>query len=145
MYPFFIEVHDGKLEKKSPMLINIDNIEVAYEYNGKMFITTQNGDAWCVEESLDNIKTLLKDAGCQIEKGDPRLDTSKPLTMEDLKNMLGQPVWNSNTGKWGLVRNYIEAGADGVDVAFYLDAADNNTPVTENDLIAKPLYRMRTQ
>ena len=140
MYPFFIEVHDGKLEKKSPMLINIDNIEVAYEYNGKMFITTQNGDAWCVEESLDNIKTLLKDAGCQIEKGDPRLDTSKPLTMEDLKEMIGQPVWNSNTGEWWLIYCI-----DTDNKAVIVCDKERVQEVWDEDYLSQhPLYRMKT-
>ena len=62
-------------------------------------------------ESYDDIKQLIHDSGILIHRADPRLDETHSLTMEDLKEMIGEPVWNSNTGKWTLVRNYITYGS----------------------------------
>ena len=138
MYPKFIEVHD---KKGILVSINIDHI-VAFADN---FILLSNKDpkglSIATRETYDELKQLIWDAGCHIAKKDPRID-DRPLTMEDLKEMIGEPVWNSNSRKWGLVRNYIEAEPGGTDVAFVLDAGDNNIPMTAADLLAKPLYRI---
>ena len=140
MYPHMIEVHlklDG-----DPMFLNIDQIVRVYPY-GENAMIDMLSMSFSTRESYDEIKALIRGAGCLIHKADPRLE-NKPLAMNDLKEMIGEPVWNSNTGKWTLVRNYIEAPEpDGVDVAFLLDAAENSTPVTAGDLQAKPLYRMK--
>lgn len=137
MYPKFIEVHWNTI----PVSYNVENIT----WFGDKFIYIVGQDtALDVDESYDEIKALIKDSGCLIHKQDPRLDTEHPLTMYDLKDMLGEPVWNSNTGNWALVRNYIEVPEpDGIDIAFLLDAADNSTGMTAGDLIKTPLYRMR--
>ena len=140
MYPHMIEVHlkqDG-----DPMFLNIDQIVRVYPYGENAMIDMLTM-SFSTRESYDEIKALIRGAGCLIHKADPRLE-NKPLAMNDLKEMIGEPVWNSNTGKWTLVRNYIEVPEpDGVDVAFLLDAGDNSTGVTAGDLQAKPLYRMK--
>lgn len=72
-----------------------------------------------------------------IKKADPRLDTDHPLTMEDLKTMVGEPVWNSNSGKWGLVKEVRED-----DVTLVYQAAD--WVIVGRGWVNKfPLYRMR--
>lgn len=145
MYPKFIEVHaagDG-----IAVSINVENV-IGFGGDGKgggCFRMTDNS-MWQTKESYDELKDLITDCGCLIRKADPRLDTEHPLTMYDLKDMLGEPVWNSNSGKWALVRNYIEVPEpDGIDVAFLLDAADNSTGMTAGDLIKTPLYRMMNE
>ena len=149
MYPKFIEVHVGHENKFLPEGVEIDdrvlvNVETIQWFNGDGIVFSCNPEMLECRESYDELKDLITDVGCLIHKADPRLDTEHPLTMHDLQGMLGEPVWNSNTGKWTLVRNYIEAPKpDGVDVAFLLDARDNSTGVTAGDLQAKPLYRMK--
>ena len=144
MYPKFIEVHLAKDD--CLVSLNIENIIAISDFdNGEGYIvkTSDRGD-WIVKETYEDLKQMITEIGCLIRKQDPRLDTEHPLTMHDLQGMLGEPVWNSNTGKWTLVRNYIEAPEpDGVDVAFLLDAAENSIPVTAGDLQKKPLYRMK--
>ena len=143
MYPHMIEVH--LKQDCDPMFLNIDQIVRVYPY-GENAMIDMLSMSFSTRESYDEIKALIRGAGCLIHKADPRLE-NKPLTMHDLQGMLGEPVWNSNTGKWTLVQNYIEAsepdGIDGIDVAFLLDAGDNSTGVTAGDLIKTPLYRMK--
>ena len=83
---------------------------------------------------------LIRGAGVCIDKGDPRLDTKSPLTMEDLKHMVGEPVWNSNTLDWWLIHYYNEWNT----ITVY-----NNKGVQrewdEKDLIKTPLYRMKQE
>lgn len=141
MYPKFIEVH---MEKDGETVsINVSAIELIAD-KGIRVAGMPTDRIYTVAETYEELQALVKDCGCLIHKQDPRLDTEHPLTMHDLQGMLGEPVWNSNTGKWTLVRNYIEApDPDGVDVAFLLDAADNSTGMTAGDLIKTPLYRMK--
>ena len=139
MYPHFIELHNVK---GSMLMLNIDQIVCVVK---STVVTTSPMIMYEVTETYDEIRELMRKAGMQIDKGDPRIDQREPLIFEDLKNMIGEPVWNSNTGKWTLVRNYIKAlEPDGVDVAFLLDAADNSAGMTAGDLIKFPLYRMKT-
>lgn len=147
MYPHMIEVHN--VTSNYPISVNIENITKIYDdglpdMSEKWgIISFVRGNDISTKETYDELKQLIRGAGCLIHKADPRLE-NKPLAMNDLKEMIGEPVWNSNTGKWTLVRNYIEAPKpDGVDVAFLLDAGDNSTGVTAGDLQAKPLYRMK--
>ena len=137
MYPKFIEVHWNTI----PVSYNVENISW---FGDKFLYIVGQDTALDVDESYEKIKALIKDSGCLLHRADPRLDTEHPLTMNDLRTMVGEPVWNSNTGKWTLVRNYIEAlEPDGIDVAFLLDAADNSTGMTAGDLIKTPLYRIK--
>ena len=92
-----------------------------------------------VTESYDEVKTLIHDAGVLIHKADPRLDTTTPLTMEDLKYMEGESVWNSNTLKWMLIHRFVDADKPIV----WLVLSDGQFKVmTVDDLIKTPLYRM---
>lgn len=134
MYPYFIEVHT---EDNLRMGVNIDCLV----YFGDKIIWTSDCNGFPVQESYDDIKQLIRDCGCLINKADPRLDTSKPLTMEDLKDMIGQPVWNSNTGQWMLVcRIDVVAGED---FAVLVESDGIGYDFGDAKLKAKPMYRMK--
>ena len=92
------------------------------------------------------VKKLIEDAGALINKGDPRIDTQYRLTMQDLQGMIGEPVWNSNTNTWLLVYDGDWAYApdpDRVCVRVVNRYGCKDIWLSEEDLIAKPLYRMK--
>ena len=128
MEPKFIELHDGS----EPLSINVELVE--WFADGTISMTNCEHR---VMESYDDIKQLIKDSGILIHRADPRLDETHPLTMEDLKDMIGEPVWNSNLLRWELVKEagdlYITTCGTGQYDSLY----------DENDLIKTPLYRMR--
>ena len=143
MYPKFIEVHDVDVVDDGrgiiPLSINVQNICGFNSYEGdtdKAVIGMNDGCFHVTEESYDEIKQLIRDAGCIIAKKDPRLD-DKPLTMQDLKGMIGEPVWNSNTCCWMLV------GEDIGDAVYMVFNAGNGSNWDENMLTHYPLYRMK--
>ena len=136
MYPKFIEVHaagDG-----IAVMVNVENV-IGFGGDGKgggCFRMADNS-MWQTKESYDELKDLITDCGCLIHKADPRLNMDHPLTMEDLKSMVGEPVWNSNSGKWGLVKEVRED-----DVTLVYEAAD--WVMVDRWWVNKfPLYRMR--
>jgi len=140
MYPHFIEVHDK--ETGNPVLINIDAI--TYLYADNVHITTQRsftGDLW-TRETYDEVKELIRSAGCAIQKQDPRMDTTSPISWDELLElrMIGQPVWNSNTREWMLVID-----SAGIDRA-WVDLVNISGKVIRfepHDVTKYPLYRMR--
>ena len=141
MYPHFIEVHQICQDEEWLTLINIDQI-VYIEDNGIMTSRSLaagkgNSDYVPCRESYEELKALIRDAGCQIQKADPRLDTTHPLTMEDIRGMIGEPVWNSNSLKWYLVRCESQNEVSFTDSIGYGYEADAKT------LIKYPLYRMK--
>lgn len=136
MYPHFVEIHPKNCETQSGwtdsgVLVNVDHIIEIWE----QYVNTTD-DLYCVHETYDELKELIRSAGCHIEKGDPRLDQTKPLTMQDLKHMIGEPVWNSNTRKWELVWDF---GADGIVMT---RDCGSDYEYDESELIRTPLYRM---
>jgi len=125
----YIEVHDKDTGMK--LAFNADKITVI----GDHIIDTER-DGFEVAESYDELKQLIFDAGCLIHKKDPRLE-DKPLTMEDIRTMLGEPVWNSNSRSWALVK---EVRENSVTLVYWL--AD--WELADAEYLAKyPLYRMR--
>ena len=138
----FIEVH-GK-DNGMPISVNVENI-VAFEPGD---IALRTVGILKIAESYDELKQLILDAGVLIHKADPRLDTTTPLTLEDLKNMIGEPVWNSNSGKWGIVETLCKWN-DSEESILILHENDENDEGVEHiwmeskDLIKFPLYRMR--
>lgn len=137
----FIELHD---RAGRAMLVNLDNIcDVSsdIDYESAVITYASNDDRIGVTESYEEIEELIKGAGACIDKGDPRLDTKSPLTMEDLKHMVGEPVWNSNTRDWWLIHWYHEYPIYEEIIVY------NNEGVQEcwdeKDLIKTPLYRMK--
>lgn len=133
IYPHFIEV---TTEDDLKMGVNIDNIV----YYGDKIIWTSDANGFPVQESYDEIEQLLIDAGINITKADPRLDTTHPLTWKELTSvdMIGQPVWNSYTRKWMLV-------IDSDNLKAWVDLANHSGGTErwiEHDAQKYPLYRM---
>ena len=127
----FIELHDGM----QPISINVDSIE----WFADETISMHNSEIKVVE-SYEEIKQMILDAGVLIHKADPRLDTTTPLTLEDLKNMIGEPVWNSNALKWELVWYF----GDAKEIIFTRDCGADYE-YDADDLIKFPLYRMKKE
>ena len=128
MYPKFVELHH---EDGSAFTININKIKLI-----------ENGyvGGYCVQESYEDVKTLIEETGCLIHKGDPRL-TTKPLTIADMRDLVGEPIWNSNINKWFLVAQYDEQGQTAKieslhGVSFWVD---------DEALLKFPHYRMKKE
>lgn len=143
MYPKFIELHDkgaGDL-----FGININRI-VSFGKEGVILTGIPTDIALATAESYDEIKQLIRDTGSLIHRADPRLDETHPLTMADLKEMIGEPVWNSNNGFWYLV-NSIQTDPDGSNEKIILRTTKGRIELLfdEDDLIRFPLYRMRRE
>ena len=134
MYPHFITVHDN--DNGEPFLVNIDHI-VSVGKEGMILTGVPTAIALATVESFDELKQLVADAGCHIEKADPRLNTAKPLTMEELRQMVGEPVWNSNTRSWGLVCDYYD------ETVAIKPPRGASYDYDADDLVKFPLYRMK--
>lgn len=141
MYPHFIEVTcelgDDEHRTIEKRLVNVDNIVVVSDN----IIDCGKDGTWYTEESYDELKELIRSAGCHIEKGDPRLDQTKPLTKEDIKEMgVGEPVWHSNKMLWGIITNWcdLESG-----FCCTLVTHKSFIDMDEDDLIKYPIYRMK--
>ena len=131
MYPKFVEVH----EKGNAISINIEHLVA---FSDRIFHLSNNAESnYRCDESYNDIKQLITDCGCLIHKADPRLDTSRPLTLDDLRDMVGEPVWNSNINVWMLVKDVSDTWAK------ILWTSGNISEYTEDELIKYPVYRMR--
>ena len=133
----FIELH-FPIEDK--VFFNVEDILCFFTRDDDTIIRAKDGNCYAVTESYDEVKALIKDAGVLIHKADPRLDTTTPLTMEDLKYMEGEPVWNSNTLKWMIVHRYGEG--DKKSIVWLVRHDSQFELMTADDLIKTPLYRM---
>ena len=134
MYPKFIEVHEK--ETGDSFFVNVDHIN-SFGKEGIILTGVPRAYALATAESYDDLKALITDVGCLIHKADPRLDMSRPLTLDDLKDMVGEPVWNSNVDVWMLVKQVGDTWAR------MLWRSSNDVVYTEDDLIKYPVYRMR--
>lgn len=120
--PKFIEVHDGA----EPLSINVNNIE----WFADETISLTDSEVRVVE-SYDEIKALVTD-----QKDD---DNVKPLSIYELKDMVGEPVWSPMHNRWMLIQcaNDQFIRCVGVnDVYRYHD-------YTAADLTLNPLYRTK--
>lgn len=132
MYPKFIEVHCDERE----WLVNVDKIRDVHSH----YIDISDTEIIDCDEKYDEIKNLIESTGTLIHKADPRLDTTKPLTFDEMRGMIGQPVWNSNTDLWGLVSDPMYA--DMITVRFADETLSN---YKAEDLIRFPYYRMKQE
>ena len=136
MEPKFIELHDR--ETGDLFSINIQHI-VSCGKKGVILTGIPTDIALATVESYDDIKQLIHDSGILIHRADPRLNTERELTFAELREMIGEPVWNSNLLRWELVKKaddlYITTCSTGQYDSHY----------DENDLIKTPLYRMRRE
>ena len=137
MYPHFIEIHAK--EDGADLLINIDNIiGLGGPDHKHIAIRMSDNSRWIIRETYEELQKLIEDAGCSINKGDPRIDTKHRLTMDQIRKMLGEPVWNSNLGSWALV-HYYDPDRDQIQL---LNSAGKIYVMDEEELIRYPLYRM---
>ena len=143
MYPKFIELHGGvtgqTLSANVAHIVMFSDREIVLS-NEPM---SRDGKAFNVTESYNDMKTLIKDCGCLIHKQDPRLDTTTPLTLDDLREMVGEPVWNSNNGRWYLVWLINEFDTDRPVHLRYRDGV--MLSMSADDLMKYPLYRMKRE
>lgn len=130
IYPHFIELHSSETDR--PICVNLD-------FCAEFYDRTFNG--MDVQESYEEIKALVIEAGCNFVKKDPRVST-KPIQWEELKEMIGEPVWGENQQKWFLVAQYDEECGE-VTLRSSEMELWKSFPYTERTLIAKPLYRMK--
>ena len=139
MYPHFIELHAE--DNGERMMFSIDHIRKFYEPDNKKGtpIYTDDGFDWCVKESYDEVKHLIEDVGCSINRADPRIDTHSSLTMNQIMRILGEPVWNSNLNQWALVHYYNPDN----DTIQLMNPGGKIYIMTEEEMIRFPLYRMR--
>ena len=133
MYPKFIEIHDRAGEASQ---INVEHI-VAIVDN---IITLSNNWTTVTKESYAELSKLITDAGCNITRKDPRVDP-EPLTMEDLKEMIGQPVWSVYHQQWFLAYDYDEKLA----IICLINYKHQLKDLSAEDLIHHPLYRMKVK
>ena len=136
----FIELH-FPIEDK--VFFNVEDILCFFTRDDDTIIRAKDGNCYAVTESYGEVKTLIKDAGVLIHKPDPRLNLTKPLTMDDLREMIGEPVWNSNNGKWYLMLK-IRDDLDPV-LAVMQDYDASIIVASSEELIKFPLYRMKQE
>ena len=142
MEPKFIELHNRKTGDL--LSINIQHI-VSCGKKGVILTGIPTDIALATVESYEEIKQLIHDSGILIHRADPRLDETHPLTMEDLQDMIGEPIWNSNVLHWYLVDS-IQTDPDGSNEKVILRTRGGaELPFDEDDLIKYPLYRMRRE
>ena len=133
IYPHFIELHDGA----DPLSINVDRIE----WFADETVIMTNCEVR-VLESYEDIKRLVRDSGALIAKQDPRLE-NLPVDWYTLTSvdMIGEPVWNSNSRRWMLV---IDSANDRSWVEL-INHAGGRERWGEHELRKFPLYRMRRE
>ena len=134
MYPKFIEIHE---RTGDPTQINVEHI-VAIVDN---IITLSNNWTTVTKESYTELSKLITDAGCNITRKDPRVDP-EPLTVEDFREMAGQPVWDVSKQKWWLVYEVTSNHNQIIGVTIH-DVDYESIFVDAEDLIHYPLYRMK--
>lgn len=122
---------------------NVEDILCFFARDDDTIIRAKDGNCYAVTESYDEVKALIKDAGVLIHKPDPRLNLTKPLTMDDLREMIGEPVWNSNNGKWYLMLK-VREDLDPV-LAVMQDYDAKIDVFNPDELIKFPLYRMKQE
>ena len=138
MYPKFIEVRDA--DQGCMLSLNVTNICGFNEYcddADKTVIAMTDGVFHVVDHTYEDIRQMITESGCLIRKQDPRLDTEHPLTMKDLKGMVGEPVWNSNTRKWYIIHSV------GNTVAMANPSEQSMLVYIKSDLSKYPIYRMK--
>ena len=138
MYPKFIVVRD--VDQGCMLSLNVTNICGFNEYcddADKTVIAMTDGVFHVVDHTYEEIRQMITESGCLIRKQDPRLDLTHPLSLEDLKDMIGEPVWCTNVDSWMLVKS-----ADDLSVRVVW-VSGNTSEYSEDDLRKFPMYRMK--
>lgn len=138
MYPHFIEIHAK--EDGADLLINIDNIiGLGGPDHEHIAIRMSDNSRWIIRETYEELQKLIEDAGCSINRADPRIDSRSSLTMNQIMRILGEPVWNSNLNQWALVHYYNPDN----DTIQLMNPGGKIYIMTEEEMIRFPLYRMK--
>ena len=136
----FIELHfpiEGKVS------FNVEDILCFLERDDDTIIRAKDGNCYAVTESYEELKQLIHDAGCLIHKPDPRLNLTSPVTMDDLREMIGEPVWNSNNNQWLIMAHYLDTKEN--PIAGLYNKNGYLVEFTADDLIRTPLYCMKQE
>ena len=144
MYPKFIEVRDA--DQGCMLSLNVMNICGFNEYcddADKTVIAMTDGVFHVVDHTYEEIRQMITDSGCLIRKQDPRLDMTHPLTMEELQSMVGEPVWNTAIGEWGLITKDAEWHGEIMEGYCIRYHDGSMTRLEESWLLKFPMYRMR--
>lgn len=139
MYPRFVEVHEAE-DDQSEISVNVDNIiNFHVDEDGETIIEVTDGSFYRIAESYDELKALITETGCLIHKADPRLERT-PVSWDDLcrMEMIGEPVFNSNTRRWMLL---IDSASDGSWIQL-VNHAGGQEQWIQHDAQRFPLYRM---
>ena len=143
MTPHFIEVHKhGKpFSICLAQMVSYDGLDDTHAH----IIMTTSPNTVHIDETYADLLSLIRHAGSAITKADPRLDNSHWISWDDLTklDMIGQPVFNSNTRKWMLVID--SAGPYTHDWIVLLNDAGGQERWNEHDVQKFPLYRMRKE
>ena len=140
MYPRFVEVHEAG-DDQSEISVNVDNIiNFHVDEDGETIIEVTDGSFYRIAESYDELKALITETGCLIHKADPRLERT-PVSWDDLcrVDMIGEPVFNSNTRRWMLL---IDSAADNSWITL-VNHSGGQEQWIQHDVQRFPLYRMQ--
>ena len=129
-----IEVHPDEDIVPIIIAINIDQIESISEG----VIKTTSGFCYCVKETYNELSQLINNAGYSVQHTDERLDLKKPLSLSEFQYIVGQPVWDNNLRKWGLVLAYNTKA-----MIYYSDT--KVSWIDEEDMKESQFYRMKIQ
>ena len=129
-----IEVHPDEDIVPIVIAINIDQIESISEG----VIKTTSGFCYCVKETYNELSQLINNAGYSVQHTDERLDLKKPLSLNEFQHIVGQPVWDNNLRKWGLVLAYNTKA-----MVCYSDT--KVLWIGEEDMKESQFYRMKIQ
>ena len=129
-----IEVHPDEDIVPIIIAINIDQIESISEG----VIKTTSGFCYCVKETYNELSQLINNAGYSVQHTDERLDLKKPLSLSEFQYIVGQPVWDNNLRKWGLVLAYNTKA-----MIYYSDT--KVSWIDEEDMKESQFYRIKIQ
>lgn len=134
MIPKMIEVHPDEDIVPIVIAINIDQIESISEG----VIKTTSGFCYCVKETYNELSQLINNAGYSVQHTDERLDLKKSLSFNEFQHIVGQPVWDNNLRKWGLVLAYNTKA-----MIYYSDT--KVSWIDEEDMKESQFYRIKIQ
>jgi uncharacterized protein YlzI (FlbEa/FlbD family) len=134
MIPKMIEVHPIDDAIVAVLAINIEQIESISEG----VIKTTSDFCYYVKETYNELSQLINNAGYSVQYTDERLDLKKPLSLSEFQHIVGQPVWDNNLRKWGLVLAYNTKA-----MICYSDT--KVSWIDEEDMKESQFYRMKIQ
>jgi len=136
-YSHFIEVHSSG----DRLTLNVANISSYYVYNNMVHVIMVSSEDWIINESYDELRQLIFDAGCIVKKADPRLD-DKQMEWDDFAGQEGEIFYDSNACDWRKFIRVVELD-NGTTWLEFKNFDGIFQSVYPDDLKAKPMYRMK--